>query len=594
MSNVLNEFVNSGLLTKEAALRVQKNNEMIKSSGFWQETGKFLLDTGKGVLRQSGGPLLGSIVGSAITNTLLSAKDKQDIQKEETEKQRSFLNILKNNPDLKDHPMVGHRFQEIYSISPVIAKTPSVINNILRRTLDTGLTEDDLVKMTQIQNNFRQSTPMRHKSTFMSDMAHNAGQTAAASIIPIANVAIEEGISYLERDHTKPNDSLASTGNNTSANTGSTTSSNNGPETYNHPAFAKQFDSLPKVKPKNPTIKEFVDLLKNNSALRSTTMKALKVYSTNTAEQDLLNHALDNPGVLDTEDLQKYFERKLPTGKTYAEEMIPLLKQIIARDNPSSKPNVSEEPDLNTDMPDYKTTTPGFLDKIKSFFGGSEKKSSFNLSDESKMRILADQFVATDLYLQGMEKNAFLGLEKTPLLQKTLMGLGLAAVFGASRSAAEAGMSYLKTKSMHDKLKKSWNETESNIVKAQNEDDHSITSGIDIKDPKVKNLALKAFNALSEVAPNLASNATMATPFVARVIQQGGDITPDQLKLLSEIQKNMQSSSQYRSPFADSPLAHGFSEGFNFAGGGEFIGQLAGYRGEEGIKSTDTQLHPYS
>jgi hypothetical protein len=127
---------------------------------------------------------------------------------------------------------------------------------------------------------------------------------------------------------------------------------------------------------------------------------------------------------------------------------------------------------------------------------------------------------------------------------------------------------------LNEKIENSWTETQKKL-KQLSEDGTNISLGIDYNDNETKRKAREAYKVLVDVAPTLATNPTVATPFVNRVVQNEGDISPDLLKMLSETQRNINTSRNYRSPFADDPAATGFGRGFSSAGGTEFIKSLA-------------------
>lgn len=196
-----------------------------------------------------------------------------------------------------------------------------------------------------------------------------------------------------------------------------------------------------------------------------------------------------------------------------------------------------------------------------------------DISLEKRAEILADQ------YIFSKKANIFgrLGgaIGKGAISKgDALLGLGAATLFGAGGALVEEAADYTRSSKMNEKIRNSWSDTQSRLKK-MTKDENVLASGIDYSKKENINKAEEAFKVLVDVAPSLAANSTIATPFVNRVVMQGGDITPDVIKMVTETQKNINTSKQYRSPFADSPIASGFSRGFESAGGREFIKEIA-------------------
>lgn len=185
------------------------------------------------------------------------------------------------------------------------------------------------------------------------------------------------------------------------------------------------------------------------------------------------------------------------------------------------------------------------------------------LSEEAKAEILADQYLLT--------KEA---AGASTVLKNSLLGLGAAALFGAGGAILEGATAAARTNAQNTALRESWAETKIKLKKLSKEDSN-ITAGQDFTSSHTVGKAEEAFRVLSSIAPGLAVNSTIAVPFVARVVQQEGDISPDVLKMISEVQKNINTNKQYRSPFIDNPTLGGFSGGFEFAGGREFLKNIS-------------------
>lgn len=218
------------------------------------------------------------------------------------------------------------------------------------------------------------------------------------------------------------------------------------------------------------------------------------------------------------------------------------------------------------------TTDPGFLEsrikehglqqEIMDFVKHSEAQNFdfSDLSDEAKMRILADQYTMDKM----ASRTAGMSLGGAAL------GLGLAALFGGASSAVEQGVNLRRTREMNSRIVDSWGSTRNKIKKLSDEGS-AATAGVDFSDRENLRKAEEAFRTLADVAPSIAINPNLATSFVVRTVQNEGMIDQDVVKSLSEIQKNLNTTKQYRSPFADSPGIQGFSTGFAGAGGQEML-----------------------
>lgn len=158
--------------------------------------------------------------------------------------------------------------------------------------------------------------------------------------------------------------------------------------------------------------------------------------------------------------------------------------------------------------------------------------------------------------------------------KKTVYGLGLAGVFGSAVAGMEEAADYARTKAQNKKIKTSWEKTQTNL-KGLSESGDRLSSEINYKDKATATKALDTFKVLADIAPGLAANSTIATSFVNTVMLNEGQVTPDFIKMLSETQKNLSATSEYRSPFAESPIASGFGSGFGAAGGTSLIKGVA-------------------
>ena len=159
-------------------------------------------------------------------------------------------------------------------------------------------------------------------------------------------------------------------------------------------------------------------------------------------------------------------------------------------------------------------------------------------------------------------------------LGKTLLGLGAASLFGGAIGLAEEAADYARTKNLNAKNDTSWERTRNNL-KRMTEEGNRLSAELDYTDRKTQAKAQETFNVLADVAPNIAANSTLATSFVNNVMLNEGQFTTDFVKALAETQKNITSVREYRSPFADSPVASGFTRGFGGAGGTDMIKSYA-------------------
>ena len=151
------------------------------------------------------------------------------------------------------------------------------------------------------------------------------------------------------------------------------------------------------------------------------------------------------------------------------------------------------------------------------------------------------------------------------LLTAGAIGLGT----GAAHFAADSISKSRKKKAVLE----SWDQPQENLKKMTLEG-NQLSLGIDYSNPKTQEAAKNVFNTLVTVAPDLATNPDIATTYVNRLIN-AGEVDVQAIKTVSEIQKNMDSISGYKSPFSSSPIIKGFETGFQTAGGEKFVHELA-------------------
>lgn len=450
MNKIIEEFLDSGFIDKEAALRLDDFDTMIKESGLLDIIKDNLLQVAKTV----GPTAVGSAVGIFGADLLATRAMEKKKQEQLANIHSSFATIMQKNPEFSEQrELVQSRFNEIAHFSPSIAGIPDVAERVLKKHLGTGLDEAAISNLTQIEVANREINKVVKPST--------AGSRFVESVVPGAVKGIGEGLIELQSN----------------------------PELRMSP-----LDSGTNI------AKAFMMLQRRG--LVPDQLKKLNI---------------ENP-----KDQMKLVEfgRANPS----------FLKETILKNN--------------------------LVDEYNSMV----KKASVDveeLSLEKKAQLLADQYT----------------LIKIAKLPPALLGLGAAALFGAASSLAEEGADFARTRKMNETISNSWKET-SNRLRGLSEQESSLAGMVDYRDKEVQRKSEEAFKVLRDIAPSLAANSTIATSFVNNVVQNEGVITPEVIKMLSETQKNINTSREYTSPFASSPLSKGFGSGFNAAGGKESIREL--------------------
>jgi hypothetical protein len=498
MNKIAQRFYEEGLITKEAAERLSEFDGLLKEAGF--------VDKLVGVLKHPATQLLaptGVALGAGVAAPYLITQHhfKKQREQELAQLESSFTNMAVNSPQIsRNRDRAQKRFQQIAHFSPTVAKDPEVAGQLVAKTLDNGLSEDDVRKLVQIEHSYLKSRSMRKQDTprsakILETMAPRMADTVAAGLgmmsggMPMSGGVGGAGAASGIQQQMQANAGTAK-------------------------SLDDRFQKMDE-KSREYAVAGIVELL---AAKR----KLPQRFSDITEEN------------------------------VFAPENISRLTSWIKQD-PQGLFTTIRESGLANEVDDI-------MDEY------TTKEASAPLIDidaiplEKRAHILADQY--TLLKVAKLDK------------AKALFGLGAATLFGAGSAIVEKVTDYKRSQNMNEKIENSWTETQKKL-KQLSEDGTNISLGIDYNDNETKRKAREAYKVLVDVAPTLATNPTVATPFVNRVVQNEGDISPDLLKMLSETQRNINTSRNYRSPFADDPAATGFGRGFSSAGGTEFIKSLA-------------------
>lgn len=464
MNHIIEKFLDEGMITKEAASRLELFEGSIKEASFMEGLKGLILETAKKV----GPSALGTAVGVVGTNYLT----KKHMEKQEHEwletYQRSFDSIMSGGSFAGKENKALDRFSEVATFSPTVASIPSIAKPLVQRTLDSGLSEKDVRNLVQIEAGRRQG--------------HSVSAPASAilfkSIVPGAVKSFGEGaVDVVDKGEYR----------------------------------LSPIDTA------------------GNPALMLNLVRMLETSGVNLPEE---LRGLPSP-----ENVESVPVEKLQRAVNFLKNNTAFIKDSIISNKLVDKANMMNK---------------------------SASASSLNeMSMEKKAETLAYQYL--------MIKSA---APKPFSLMHTLMGLGAAALFGASGALIEEGVDYARSKKMNKDIEATWGDTKKKL-KELNAKGSGFASGVDYSDKENIRKAEEAFKVLVDVAPSLATNASIAAPFVNTVVNQEGNVTPDVVKMLTETQKNINTTRSYRSPFADSPLASGFAKGFQGSGGREFTKELA-------------------
>lgn len=478
MNPRIEEFLENGYITKEAAERLEDFEGMLKEAGFLDALKSTILQTAKTM----GPAMVGSAVGMFGADYLTKRHHTKLKQDQKNNLDASVGSILVQNKDLAENrEKAKDRFHEIAHFAPRIATMPKIVTPIIRRTLNEGLNEKDIRNLVQIEagmmqtGNLPKPTSARYVEQVVGPTITNMGTTY--------NQVMDSPDGKLNE--------------------------------YSREAMPHIMDML---------------------------------YHKGLLPEDLVG-LFANSGAASDEDIAK--------------------AQRFMENNPDFIMQMAEKHNL--------------YDEINNISGmykqGSADIDLVDIPMEKRAEMLADQYT--------LIKHAGLGsasLASFKAMIPSLMGLGAAALFGAAGGIVEQGVDLARSKKSNERVKNSWTQTQSKLKK-MNAEGNSMASGVDYGDKETMRKAEEAFKVLVDVAPALAQNATIATPFVNRVVQQDGDITPDIIKQLAETQKNITSTRHYRSPFADSPMAQGFGRMFQAAGGGKAVDNVSEAIGTEASNS---------
>lgn len=450
MSKVIENLLEIGFIDKEASLRLEEFESMVKESGLLDVIKNNLFEVAKTVGPTAVGSAIGIFGADYLATRAMEAKKKEQL----ANIQSSFATIMQKNPEFSNQrELVQSRFNEIAHFSPSIAGIPDVAERVLKKHLTTGLDEAAIGNLTQIEVANREINKVVKPST--------AGSRFFESVVPGVVKGLGEGAVEIA---TNPELRMEPMNNGT--------------------RIARAFQVLQK--------------------------RGL-------VPEEVRKLDIENP-----KDHPKIF--------SFIERNPSFLKESIIRNN------------------------------LVDAYNSMVKNASVNMEElslEKKAQLLADQYT----------------LIKIAKLPPALLGLGAAALFGAASSLAEEGADFARTRKMNEMISNSWKET-SNRLRTLSDSGSSLAGMIDYKDKEIQRKSEEAFKVLRDIAPSLAANSTIATSFVNNVVQNEGVITPEVIKMLSETQKNINTSREYSSPFASSPLAKGFGSGFTSAGGKESIREL--------------------
>lgn len=483
MGKIIEDFLEKGLIDKEAAARLELFENSLSKEANWADMAK---NIGMGILKGVVPATAGAILGEMAYEHFGKGKLEEDKKIQHAGMVNSFENMMLSNPHLETRrPEVYERFMEIGSLSPTVASAPSVAKKVIERTLDSGLDEKDMSNLLNLENNSRALRQQGVPSTFMG-MASKGFLTS-----------LGQGLSV-------------------------------------------ELSAPPVVAP-------------GVSAVAS--------------------GASDEVNTDEWSNSQKL-------------KRIALTYKILHKKNADFP---SEIRDLNVDSPQGLLTLGRYLEKNPGILGSLTKKTFSSQQEmdqaflneiqgmQKKAEILGIQYcLIKNANLDSLDKTAapIIPIGKMGPVGKTLLGLGAASLFGFGVAAAEEAADYARTRKMNTILGESLDKTKKNLSQ-MSEEGHRLSSGIDYTDRKVMDKAVEQFRVLSDIAPALAANPTVATSFVNTVMSQEGVISPELIKMISDTQKNLSSIREYKSPFASSPFTSGISRGFGAAGGEEMIRSVA-------------------
>jgi len=128
----------------------------------------WLADTGKLFARYAALPVM-----AGVMQYIFSRKNiKEDLEQFKS----SYNQLIESNPSIKkNEDLAAERFRELCTISPTIAKNPNMAAKFIEPRLKSGLTIDDVHKLTMIQAHARSSPLSRDE---MHEATARAGEVA--------------------------------------------------------------------------------------------------------------------------------------------------------------------------------------------------------------------------------------------------------------------------------------------------------------------------------------------------------------------------------------------------------------------------------
>lgn len=483
MHPIIEEYLDKGYITKEAAVRLEDFEAMVKEAGFLDSLKTMLpkvwqtfKSVGGTALKHTAGPTIGAATGIGLAHLINAKEYKRQVMRQQEQLNDSFSKMHEAHPELKeaDPNLIRDRFHEIANISPTLAGAPSVAGKLVKKTLQAGLDENDVSKLYQIESN-AQRVGIKMPNTITAQIAQTA-------IEPIARDATDYAMGRL----------------------GATPPSAVG--------SATDMSSTVGV----PT-KSFQELVAEGRASHQ-------------ANPD----PMSNP-----------YMRNI---NTFADRVKAAIKEGIPVPQEIKNLNLANANDV----------------KAIGTILGNDVEALFTLfpelreSTEKKASALAAHHV---LIKQAKLPEGLV----TALLAASAVGLGTGVVH-------EVG-DYMESKRRSKLLKDSWSQTSKRLKELTNKGSR-LAAGIDYNDKEIQGKANETFNTLSAVAPDLATNPSVASSYISNVIANEREDFQG-IKLVSEIQKNMDAVGGYKSPFSRTPVVKGFESGFQTAGGKEYVGTLA-------------------
>jgi hypothetical protein len=557
-------------------------------------------------------PALGLGLGALMAGKI----KKNNLEKHEDRIHENLFGSYKaivthGNIDAPEH-LIRTRFEEIAQHSPTVASTPTVASKIIKRILNTGLTDQDLKTLYAIEHN---QHGVKHLSGL--SLADSTSEKFIKDVLAPGLATVSGQLAWTAMgDPLRPSDMGELSGASTEPKSLQSLNMKQSLSEGENKEMIKEILSVPEGHGKNL-----------HKIMQDRLDKAQKSgnYDAGFDPRDIFPRAV--AAQADGKAVPSFFV-DAHTNKNFGPEL-ERLDHLARTDmyHPEAVEYVLGVRTLYPDHPDVLNDYP----LIQKYSPSVEKKGHvMNQTPDLELatRILADQYcliktatLVDDKKIKGiaqrsarnvakrnnMHQSNFLkklltaakseskksmeynskflkDIKKTvrgakpqnmsPSLGGVLKGLMGAAAIGLGVGGAHQVGSYFQTRKMNDKIKDSWEET-SGTLRRLSDESSRVVSGVDYSDPETQTKARGAFQTLADVAPVLASNPMLATTFVNTVMQNEGQVGIDTAKTISEIQKNLKAVSEYESPFAGSPAIQGFESGFGMAGGKDFVKNIA-------------------